>query len=89
MLNFITDSQCTRITPSDISYVGMIYYEEKGVEDLVTFASSKHLNALLEVNCVYVFCFIINFSILNLNTHMLRKVNASIFVLISLLIALN
>ena len=45
-----TDSQCTRITPSDISYVGMIYYEEKRVGDLVTFAASKHLNALLEVN---------------------------------------
>jgi hypothetical protein len=31
----------------DLSYVGMIFYEEKRVEDLVTFTSCKDLNALL------------------------------------------
>ena len=33
----------------DLSYVGMIFYEEKRVEDLVTFTSCKDLNALLNV----------------------------------------
>ena len=38
------------ITSTDLSYIGMIYYEEKRVEDLVTFTSAKNLNALLKVN---------------------------------------
>ncbi|XP_019860021.1 PREDICTED: uncharacterized protein LOC109588294, partial [Amphimedon queenslandica] len=29
-------------------YAGLVYYEEKGVEDLVTFTGAKKLNALLE-----------------------------------------
>ncbi|XP_019858951.1 PREDICTED: uncharacterized protein LOC109587155 [Amphimedon queenslandica] len=29
-------------------YAGLVYYEEKGVEDLVTFAASKDLNALVQ-----------------------------------------
>ena len=32
-----------------MTYAGIIYYEEKGVEDLVTFTAAKNLNALLEV----------------------------------------
>uniref|UniRef100_A0A1X7VWM4 Uncharacterized protein n=1 Tax=Amphimedon queenslandica TaxID=400682 RepID=A0A1X7VWM4_AMPQE len=31
-----------------INYAGLLYYEEKGVEDLVTFTAAKKLNALLE-----------------------------------------
>uniref|UniRef100_A0A1X7SGS8 Uncharacterized protein n=1 Tax=Amphimedon queenslandica TaxID=400682 RepID=A0A1X7SGS8_AMPQE len=30
------------------TYAGLIYYEEKGVEDLVTFAAARDLNALIE-----------------------------------------
>ena len=30
-------------------YAGLVYYEEKGKEDLVTFTAAKKLNALLEV----------------------------------------
>ena len=32
-----------------MAYAGLIYYEEKGVEDLATFSAAKDLNALLEV----------------------------------------
>ena len=32
-----------------MTYAGIVYYEEKGVEDLVTFTAAKNLNALLEV----------------------------------------
>ena len=32
-----------------MSYAGVTYYEEKGVEDSVTFIAAKNLNALLEV----------------------------------------
>ena len=32
-----------------MAYAGLIYYEEKGVEDLATFTAAKDLNALLEV----------------------------------------
>ena len=31
------------------NYAGLVHYEEKGVEDLVTFTAAKNLNALLEV----------------------------------------
>ena len=31
------------------AYAGLVYYEEKGVEDLVTFTAAKDLNVLLEV----------------------------------------
>ena len=31
------------------TYAGLIYYEEKGAEDLVTFAAARDLNALIEV----------------------------------------
>ena len=37
------------------TYAGLTYYEEKGVEDLVTFTAAKDLNALLEVStCISV-----------------------------------
>ena len=32
-----------------MTYAGVVYYEVEGVEDLVTFAAAKNLNALLEV----------------------------------------
>ena len=32
-----------------MTYAGLVYYEEKRVEDLVTFATAKKLNALLQV----------------------------------------
>ena len=32
------------------TYAGLVYYEEKGVEDLVTFTAAKNLDALLQVN---------------------------------------
>ena len=31
------------------AYAGIVYYEEKGVEDIMTFTVAKKLNALLEV----------------------------------------
>ncbi|XP_019863414.1 PREDICTED: uncharacterized protein LOC109592409 [Amphimedon queenslandica] len=31
-----------------MTYAGVIYYQEKGVEDLVTFAAARNLNALIE-----------------------------------------
>ena len=32
-----------------MDYAGLIYYEEKGVEDLVTFTAAKKLEALIQV----------------------------------------
>ena len=32
------------------TYAGLVYYEEKRAEDLVTFTAAKKLNALLEVH---------------------------------------
>ena len=32
------------------TYAGLVYYEEKGVEDLVAFTAAKNLDALLQVN---------------------------------------
>ena len=31
------------------TYAGLVYYEEKGVEDLVTFTAAKKLDALVQV----------------------------------------
>ena len=36
-----------------MAYAGLVYYEKKEAEDLVTFTAAKDLNALLEVTCVY------------------------------------
>ena len=35
------------------NYAGLVYYEERGVEDLITFTSAKKLDALLEVIHMY------------------------------------
>ena len=32
-----------------MTYAGLVYYEQDGVEDLVTFTAAKNLNALLQV----------------------------------------
>ena len=32
-----------------MKYAGLVYYEEKGVEDLVTFTAAKKLDALIQV----------------------------------------
>ena len=44
-----TTGQPTGVTDAT-AYAGLIYYEEKGVEDLVTFTAAKKLNALIEVS---------------------------------------
>ena len=36
----------------NMTYAGLVYYEEKRAEDLVTFTAAKDLNALLEVNII-------------------------------------
>ena len=38
-----------------MAYAGLVYYEKKEAEYLVTFAAAKDLNALLEVT-VLIFC---------------------------------
>ena len=40
----------------NMAYAGLVYYEEKRAEDLVTFAAAKDLNALLEVTLQVIFC---------------------------------
>uniref|UniRef100_A0A1X7SKS9 Uncharacterized protein n=1 Tax=Amphimedon queenslandica TaxID=400682 RepID=A0A1X7SKS9_AMPQE len=46
------ESASTGSIPKEIlkntTYAGLIYYEEKGVEDLMTFTAAKNLNALVE-----------------------------------------
>ena len=37
----------------NIAYAGLVYYEEKEAEDLITFTAAKDLNALLEVKIFY------------------------------------
>ena len=37
----------------NVAYAGLVYYEKKEAEDLVTFAVAKDLNALLEVKIFY------------------------------------
>ena len=35
------------------TYAGILYYEEKGAEELITFTAAKELDALLEVIHMY------------------------------------
>ena len=44
-----TDSVLNKLSEAT-KYTALVYYEEKGVEDLVTFTAAKDLNALLQVN---------------------------------------
>ena len=59
----------------NMAYAGLIYYEEKGAEDLATFTVAKDLNALLEVIIIGV-CYFLNiiivFSLLKRNILKLR-----------------
>ena len=54
LINFIDvpqqlGSNSASVSSQSIKYAGLVYYEEKGVEDLVTFTAAKKLNALLKV----------------------------------------
>ena len=44
-----TDSVLNKLSEAT-KYAALVYYEEKRVEDLVTFSAAKDLNALLQVN---------------------------------------
>ena len=58
-----------------MKYAGLIYYKEKGVEDLVTFTAAKDLNALVQVSVYCYECQWIHFctySTLNGNIHKLN-----------------
>ena len=58
----------------NMAYAGLVYYEEKRAEDLVTFAAARDLNALLEVT-VLLFCNYHNFvcSLLKKTVLMLKE----------------
>ena len=75
-----------------MKYAGLVYYEEKGVEDLVTFTAAKKLDALIQVR-MYSYShnvLIILFdSLLSGNTLKLRLVQIFPFVSSFLMIALN
>ena len=44
-----TDSVLNELSQA-MKYVALAYYEDNGVEDLVTFSATKDLNALLQVS---------------------------------------
>ena len=75
-----------------MKYAGLVYYEEKGVEDLVTFTAAKKLDALIQVR-MYSYShnvLIILFdSLLSGNTLKLRLDQIFPFVSSFLMIALN
>ena len=48
---FYTHLESTGIKEAT-AYAGLVYYEEKGVEDLVTFTAAKDLDALLQVSII-------------------------------------
>ena len=50
---YLLELQSTGVKEA-MTYAGLIYYQEKGVEDLVTFAAARDLNALIEVSVFYV-----------------------------------
>ena len=76
----------------NMAYAGLIYYEEKGVEDLATFTVAKDLNALLEVIIIGV-CYFLNiiivFSLLKRNILKLRWDRTFYFVLKIIMDTLN
>ena len=61
LLYCIIESDSTGIAPTDLFYTGMIYYEEKKAEHLVTFTAAKSLNALLKVYTVIAILMILYF----------------------------
>ena len=50
---YLLEAQSTGIKKA-VTYAGLVYYEEKRVEDLVTFTAAKNLEALIHV-CVFIF----------------------------------
>ena len=75
-----------------MAYAGLIYYEEKGAEDLATFTAAKDLNALLEVIIIGVCYFkniIIAFSLLKRSILKLRWDRTFYFVLKIIMDTLN
>ena len=45
---YLLEVQSTGVKEA-VTYAGLIYYEEKRVEDLVTFTAAKNLEALIQV----------------------------------------
>ena len=45
---YLLEVQSTGVKEA-MTYAGLIYYEEKGVEDMVTFTAAKNLEALIHV----------------------------------------
>ena len=56
------ESASTGSIPKEIlkaaTYAGLVYYEEKGVEDLVTFTAAKKLDALVQVRMTIPICYL-------------------------------
>ena len=48
---YLAAAQSTGIV-ENMAYAGLVYYEKKEAEDLVTFTAAKDLNVLLEVNII-------------------------------------
>ena len=63
------------------TYAGLVYYEEKRAEDLVTFTAAKKLSALLEVIFNYGIQLLIVFlySLLKMKTLLLKEDKMFIF----------
>ena len=45
---YLLEVQSTGVKKA-VTYAGLVYYEEDGVEDLVTFTAAKNLEALIQV----------------------------------------
>ena len=58
-----------------MTYAGMIHYEEKGAQDLVTFSVAKNLNSLLQVcnSVCLIIITILPISSLMRSIHLLKK----------------
>ena len=48
VFTYLLEVQSTGVKEA-VTYAGLIYYEEKRVEDLVTFTAAKNLEALIQV----------------------------------------
>lgn len=49
IINLLLSSESTGVSEA-VSYSGLIFYEQKGMEDIAVFVAAKHLNTLLQVN---------------------------------------
>ena len=63
------------------TYAGLVYYEEKRAEDLVTFTAAKKLSALLEVSFNYgiLLLMVFSYSLLKMKTLLLKEDKMFIF----------